>query len=259
MVKRDKKEDVNMKKDNNAIVVTSIIAGVVLVVALVALFVVNGNSNMSNTVTVQGISTIKAMPDRVSVYFNIQTNGTTSKEASDRNSEIYNSLEIALLLKGFDRKEIGTENFNVYPNVYYDDGRQVTKGFIASRTVKLEFSSEDSTKLTSAVDAGINAGAGISYINFELSSDIQSEYKAKALEEASKDARIKADSVASGFGKRIGRLVSVSVDEYNYMPWVMYSGTGSLDMGAEARIAAENIRPTTQDITAIVSATYKFA
>ena len=114
-MKRIKKEDLNMKKDNNAIVVTSIIAGVVLVVALVALFLFNGNLNMDNTVTVQGMSTVKVTPDRVSVYFNIQTNGTTSKEASDRNTEIYRDLEVALLVEGFNREDIRTESFNVGP------------------------------------------------------------------------------------------------------------------------------------------------
>ena len=95
---------------NNAIVVTSIISGVILVIALIALFTLSPAST-ENTVNVQGIATVSAMPDEIGVYFNIQTNGETSSEAKDANSEIYNKLLTELVLQGFERKEIVTENF----------------------------------------------------------------------------------------------------------------------------------------------------
>ena len=58
---------------NNAIAVTSIIAGVILIIALLALFVFKPvNSSSGNTVTVQGISDVKVMPDLVTVYFTIE-------------------------------------------------------------------------------------------------------------------------------------------------------------------------------------------
>ncbi len=246
----------NMQRNNNAIIVTSIIAVVILVIALVAI------SSFSNptkdTMTVQGTSTLKVMPDMVSVHFNIQTNGTTSAEANDANSVIYNNLKAALIRDGFSADELGTENFNVYPNTYWDNGKQETNGFVASHMVKLEFSANETDKLSLVVDDGINAGAGVSYINFELSNSAQNTYKAQAIEAASKDAATKADAVAKGFGKSVGSLVSVSVDNYNYVPWVMYSASAGAT-SQEVKAAAADINPTSQDVTATVSATYKLA
>ena len=246
-----------MQKNNNAIALTSIIAGVSLVVARVALFTYGRQGSVEeDTLTVQGVSTIKVLPDWVSVYFIIQTNGTTSAEASEDNNEIYNRLYNALIRDGFKNSEIGTESFNVYPNTYYDNGAQRTDGFIAAHQVKVEFSTNETGKISLVVDDGINAGAGVSYINFELSTNLQNQYKAQALEEASIDAKAKADAVAKGFGKSVGKLVTVSVDNYNYYPWVMYSAEG-VRSDSSAKLAAQNINPTTQDVTAMISATYK--
>lgn len=248
-----------MKKENNAIVVTSIIAGVVLVIALFALLTFQGFvDHGEDTMTVQGTSTLKVMPDVVSVHFTIQTNGTTSAEANDANAKIYNALKNALIRDGIEVSKIGTENFNVYPNSYYDygKGKTINDGFVAAHSVKVEFSANETDRLSLVVDDGINAGAGVSYINFELSSGLQEQYKAQALEAASKDARVKADAVAKGFGKSTGKLVSISVESYNYMPWVMYSAMNS-GSAVDAKTAAADISPTTQDVTASVSATYK--
>jgi len=40
-------------------------------------------------------------------------------------------------------------------------------------------------KITSVIDSGTNAGAGISYINFELSPELEQEYKSLAIKTAS--------------------------------------------------------------------------
>lgn len=247
-----------MKKENNAIVVTTIIAGTILVIALLAMFVfVPMVSPVSNTATVQGTSTIKVLPDQVSVHFVIRTNGTTSAQANDANKAIYDNLTQALNAIGFNNSQIGTESFNVYPNTYYENGKQKTEGFVANHVVKLEFSANNTDKLSSVIDSGINAGAGVNYVSFQLSTALESEYKAKAIEEASKDAQNKADALAQGFGKTKGRLVSVSVDNYNYIPFVAYSGSG-VASAPEVKAATANIAPTEQDVSATVSATYKF-
>jgi len=246
-----------MKKENNVIAITSILAGIVLVIALVVLFMYGGNGTSQNVVTVQGMSTVKVIPDIISVQFSIETKGNTSSEANDKNSEIYEDLITALILEGFSRSEIGTESYNIYPNTQWDDGNMKTEGFIATRSIKVEISTNESSALTSIVDSGIDAGAGINFINFELSQELQNEYKSEALELASKDARNKAEAVVRGFGKKVGKLIAVSVSDYGYSPWIMYSG--DVNDYSSAKIAAENITPSAQDIFASVTAIYKIA
>ncbi|MCK9568088.1 SIMPL domain-containing protein [Candidatus Pacearchaeota archaeon] len=246
-----------MKKENNAIVVTSIIAGVVLLIAVSAMFMFSGFSTSNDVVTVTGLSTIKATPDLVGVYFTIETKGTTSAEASDANTVILNSLQNSLVAQGFTEEDLKTESFSIQPNINWVNGKQIQDGYIAYHYLKLEFSTEDLDKLSPVIDAGVDSGAGISYINFELTQEAQNSYKAQALELAAQDAQIKADAVASGFGKEAGKLVSVSVSEFGYYPWNVYSSSGSAEDSSAIKTATMSISPSEEEITASVSATFK--
>ncbi len=256
-----------MKKDNKAIVITSIIAGVILIIALIALSTISSiNPYSKDTVTVEGIANIEATPDLIGIYFTIETKGDTSAEAKNAEQEIFDKLVTQLALEGFDRSELKTQYFNVYPNSYWDSNlrKQVEDGYKATHSLKLELSTEEFDKVEEVVNAGVNSGAGIGYINFELSQELQSQYKAQALELASKDAKVKAEAVVSGFDKKLGRLVSVQVSDFGYYPWNIYttkaSGDGGISYAEDAAYAQEavaNIVPSEQDISARVSATYK--
>lgn len=255
-----------MKKENNAIVITSIIAVVVLIVAFGVLSTLGSFSPYSkDTVTVEGISNIEATPDLIGVYFNIQTNGDTSSEAKNANNEIIEALITNLAIQGFDRSELKTQSFNIYPDYEWIDGQRKDKGYVATHSLKIELSSEDLDKISEVIDAGVDAGAGINHINFELSQELQKKYKAQALELASEDAKIKAEAVAKGFDKSLGKLVSASVSNYGYYPWNIYTsrsydGGGISYTTEDAELAKEsiaNIEPSEQEITARVSATYK--
>ena len=246
-----------MKKENNAIVMTSIIAGVVLLIAVSAMYLFSDFSTSNDVVTVTGLSTIKATPDLVGVYFTIETKGATSAEASDANTVILNSLQNSLSSQGFAEEDLKTESFSIQPNINWINGKQVQDGYIAYHYLKLEFSADDLDKLSPVIDAGVNAGAGISYINFELTQEAQNDYKAQALELAAQDAQIKADAVASGFGKEAGKLVSVSVSEFGYYPWNVYSASGSSEDSSVVKEATMSITPSEEEISASVSATFK--
>src|SRR3989339_905477 len=212
---------------NTAVQITIIISVVVLIIAFSTLYLFNSAVNPEkNSINVQGLATVKAMPDVISVYFNIETTGNTSEEAKDANSLILDELITELLKQGFERKNIVTENYNIYPNYEWDkDGKQIDKGFKATHSIRVEIDSEDSDKLGSIIDAGANAGAGISYINFELSQKLQNQYKAEAMKLAAEDARIKAEAVAEDY--------------------------------ALAKVEATNIQPGEKEVTASVSATFE--
>ena len=204
------------------------------------------------------------MPDLVTVYFNIETKGNTSSEATKANNDIYDDLVEEMILAGFEKEDIKTQSFNVYPYTYWDDKekRSKTDGYTANHYLRVELSSDKIGEVSSVIDAGVEAGAGISYINFELTQASQNTYKAQALKEASQDAMIKADSIASGFGKSAGRLVSVQTSDFWYTPWNIY--TARSDAGAYleedvamAKEAAIDIQPGEESITASVTATFK--
>ncbi len=234
----------------------------IIAIVVAAVLLVGGYLYYSSgpIVTAQGYSSLSAQPDEVSVYLNIETKGATAQEAKDKHSEIADKAITELLKLGFERKEIQTINYQIYPEYDWSSGTQKQKGYIASQQIVVETKEFD--KVADIVDASVNAGALVSSINFELSDERQSEYKTQVLQEAGKDAEKKAEATAAGLGKKLGRLVSVSSQDFYYPgPMAYYSKSGESTSissdNAEAQRAAMNIAPSDIDVTASISVQYK--
>ncbi len=251
-----------MTETNNSLKITVIICVAVLIVIFVAFSVFKSTVspyNAKNQITVEGIATVNAAPDLVVVYFNAEARGNTSSAAKDANSIIVDNLETALIQLGLEKKDIVTENYNIYQDYDWINGRQVEKGFKAVQTIKIELKSDQIDLVGEVVDAGVDAGAIINYINFELSQESQNKYKAESMKLAAQDARIKAESVAEGFNKKIKDLVSTSASDFGYTPWNVYSNSGGA-MDAERSIAKEavpSIQLGDREITSRISAVFE--
>lgn len=232
-------------------------------IVIVAILVVAGYLyfNAGPVVSAQGFASIKAVPDEVSVNVNIETRNLTAQGAQESNKEISEKLLIELVKIGYDRNELKFVNYQVYPEYDYssDYRQQKIKGYVVSQ--QLVIKTKDVNKVPSIVDAVIKSGSLVSYINFELSESKQADYKNKALEAASKDAMTKAQSIASGQGKKIGRLVSITNQDYNYpgpLNYYQRDTSASIEMSnAGALKAVTNLAPNEQEITATISAQYK--
>ena len=235
-------------------------------IVIVAILAVAGYLyfNVGPVVSAQGVASVKAMPDEVSVNINVESRNTTAQLAQEANKQISEKLLAELVKTGYSRDELKFVNYQVYPEYDYgiDYKEQKIKGYVVSQSLVVK--TKDVTKVPTIVDAVIKAGALVSYINFEISTEKQAEYKNKALEEASKDAMTKAQSIASGQGKRVGRLVSITNQDYGYQGPLNYysraesSTGGSVAMdNSMALKAATNLAPSEQEITASISAQYK--
>ena len=97
----------------------------------------------------------------------------------------------------------------------------------------------------------------ISYINFELSTEKENEYKAQALKLASQDARTKAEAMVSGIGKEIVDIKSISESSFNYRPWMLYAAEAGVASAADAKLAATNIQPGEKEVNAQVTVVFK--
>lgn len=236
---------------------TLIIMAGILIIAIFAITSFNSIVPQTNTVAGNGQATIKVIPDLVGVYFNVETTGETSKNATEENSLIVDKLTTQLTNKGFTKEQIQTTSFNVFPDYEWDDKKRIEKGFRATHSIKVELLTEDSEIIGEVIDAGVNAGAGISFINFELSKELENEYKAQALSLAAQDARIKAQAIATGLGKNLGKLVSTSDSGFNYMPFRVFEAEGVSMDAALAKESTTNITPGEQEIFANVKAVYK--
>ena len=252
-----------MQKKNNGVIIALIIVVGIVILGLVGFSVVKSfNPMQEDAVTVSGQSTIEVTPDLVAVYFNVEEIEDTSKEAEDAVSEIVNRLTNNIIAEGFERKDVKTQSFNIYPEYEWKNGERKEIGYKATHSLKVEFSTEDASKLGDIIDAGTDAGARINYINFELSDELQQEEKAKAIKMAAQDAKIKAEAMADGFGLKVGKLQSVSMSEFGYQPWNLYSARGGNDLAVaevaeEAKMQTASITPTDKEVSAYVTAVYK--
>ncbi|MAG37910.1 hypothetical protein CMI45_00785 [Candidatus Pacearchaeota archaeon] len=240
-----------LKMDNK------IIAGI-LIIGIIAVVAYLGTGTGGSIVSASGISNLDVEPDLAVIHLDLIGNGNTSSAAKDELDIIYDGVEIALLRAGLDRDQIKTEGFNIYQDYRYENRVRKENGFIARQSIVIETGDFDLT--TKIVDASIDNGALVRWINFELSEEKQNEYKIRALEEARKDAKKKAEATASGLGKSLGKLVSVESQEFNYEPY-RYFDTAILEEAGAGQVAAKeaaiNIDPKDVEVTARIAVKYK--
>jgi uncharacterized protein len=251
------KYKMNKKGSSDSIRITWIIVGAIVILAVIALIVFL-SLRPGTTINTNGSSQVKATPDLVSIYFNIQTNGSDAAKVKDENAAIVDNVTTGLLKMGIDRSEITTENFNIYPDYDWSNGQQTLKGYRAMYTMIVKLPADKMDKAGTVIDVGVDNGALISYINFELSLAKQNEYKAQALKEATQDARVKAESIAAGLGKKVGAVVSIQDTGFYYTPWQIYRNDAMAVGASEAKSAVStNINPGQQDINAQVAVVFK--
>jgi len=243
---------------DKSIQITLIIAGTVLLIALLGYVAFSQLMPERDVVNVNGVSEIKTMPDLFTVYINVDTNGTTATDAKDKNAEISDNVLTALIKLGLERADIATQNYNIYEDTIWTQDGMKKLGWKASNQLKVQLKSDEMDKAGDIIDAAVDNGAIINYINFELSLEKENEYKAQALTQATQDAKLKAQAIATGLGKTVGKVVSVSNMDWGYSPWRMYDG-GIMATASEAKAAVTSIQPGEQTVSASVSVTYKLA
>lgn len=244
-----------MKMDKSVQITLIIVIGLIIIGVIVISGIGNISNPSQNTISVMGQSTINVMPDLVSIYFSSDTKGATSIEASDKNSQIVDNLTNALISQGFTNDQIQTQSFSVSPTYDWTNGTGVITGYEAIQIIEIQIPANESQKIGPIIDSGVNVGAGISNINFELSQADQNTYKTEAMKLAAQDATSKASGIADGLGKQLGDLVSVSTGNYDYAPWPLMNVAGAST--AEVQKAVTNIQPSQQEISASVTAVFK--
>jgi len=232
--------------------ITLIIVGAVIILGLLGYSLVH----QGPTINANGIATVQATPDLVSVYFNINTEAETAQEAKDSNAEIIDNVITALVKTGLERKDITTQNFNINPKYEYINRKREQTGYQATHSLKVKLKAEKIDDVGEIIDAGVNNGADISYINFELSQNAQNQAKAEAQEKAAQDAEAKARGIATGLGKSLGKIISVQTSEFGYQPWRLYGAENAVGTVSEAKAAVTNMQPGEREIQGSVVVVY---
>ncbi len=196
---------------------------VVLLVFTVSIFgLVYDTSESSDIledfISVSGESKINVGPDQAELYIRTETRAQDVKEAQRQNNDIMNKVRDAL--KKIDIKNIETIDFSLQPIREWDPNtnRYIDNGFIQTHTFKVTTTKIDQAGdiINVAVENGANS---IDNIIFSLSEDKLRETKTKVISDAVKNAKYKAQAMAEGANIRLGKVKSITENNFVYTPY----------------------------------------
>lgn len=215
------------------------------------------NTNFDKqTISVTGNSEVSAKPDVVSIYINIETLNKSAEDSKNANAEISENVIRELKYLGFKESEIETAYFNIYEEFNWENGKQNSKGYKTVNQLKVKII--DNSLIGKVIDAAVDNGALVNGVNFELSTNKENLLKAQVLENATVDAKVQAEAIAKGAGKKLGKLVSVNNNAPIYYPYVAYTkAEGASADSAEIKRAATQVTPGEIKVQASVQTVYE--
>ena len=193
----------------------------------------------TDTVTVTGVGSVEAVPDRAEVSAGVESRASTAKAALAANGTAMQKVIAAL--RAHDGKDVTTQTVSL--STAFDQNGQ-PNGFVASNIATAETTLDNAGAL---IDAAVAAGANTVYGPSLSRSDTDALYR-QALAEAVEDANARAQILAKAAGRSLGRVTTVAE-----------SGSAPVPFAAKAS-AAQDSTPVVsgpQETSASVSVTYE--
>lgn len=214
-----------------------------------------GIPERSSRLNVNGSAVISVAPDTAYISLGVETSDPSAEIASAENAERMAKVLAALKGLGLTEREIATKGYNIYS--YTQVLNRGTKEEVNVTTYqvqnKIEIVTKNLEQVGKIVDVAVKAGANqVQGITFDLAD--KQELQLKALENAIKQAKGKAEVMAAAAGIELGGLVSLNEDYASYAPTY-----DTMIMRSQALASAEtSITPGDVEISAKVSLIFWF-
>ena len=181
---------------------------------------INTVSNIDETqpLMVRGQGKVYAKPDIAIIDLSVLTEGKNIKEVQNENSKKMNKVINFLKDFGAEDKDIKTINYQIYPRYNYEE-RKIPQiiGYEITQTLEIKIRNLEKIGelLDESVDAGINQ---VSSLRFWIDNDDKLKEEARNL--AIKDAREKANILASQLGVKLVKMVGFNEEGvFDYYPY----------------------------------------
>lgn len=167
-------------------------------------------------ITVTGTASEKTAPDQIelSITLNVKNidYGAMTTEAAEKSEALISALTKA----GFQRADIKTAEFNIgsdYENVQAENGSWSRKfaGYRLTHGLHIAFPS-DIKRLNDAVNAVTGCKDANPELNIAFTIKDLEQINRRLLASAVKDARTKAEVIATAAGVSLGRLIEISCE-----------------------------------------------
>ncbi|GAA5416845.1 26 kDa periplasmic immunogenic protein [Paraliobacillus ryukyuensis] len=183
------------------------------------------------TVSVTGQHEIFAKPDQARVSIGVVTEDKNVETAQQQNATIANQVIDALATIGITSEQIETAAYTIHPLYDYSDNNQVLRGYQVRHLFTVVVS--NLTKVGEVLDVATQNGVNhINDVEYELANP--TIVYQNALQEATLNAREKAENIARSLGLSINRIPlrlseeNVSFQRPRYTAQVLSASTDSV-------------------------------
>lgn len=209
--------------------------------------------NDKNTIDVTGQGTIKVKPDTASVILGVTTENKEAKVAQDDNAKKMTAVIKALKAVGIKEEDIKTSGYTIYPRYNYieKEGKQKIDKYQVTNRITVTVRAID--KVGKVIDIGVDNGVNLTNgVNFYV--EDQEKYYQEALKDAFKNAKGKADALASVIGVKLDKPIKIQENSYGGS---RINNTVYMEKSMNADVTTP-IQPNEVEVTASVSVSYQY-
>jgi len=231
-----------------------------LVSLLIVLFLTAGigfSAEKTNTINVISSATKEVEPDRVTINFVIETEAKTAQEASLLNAQKANKVlaRIKPVINTNNGDYIKTSSVSLHPVYSYDKetSKQLLNGYKAQCNFLVDTS--DVARLGQMIDLAVDSGAtGTNNLSMYLKNT--DKVYLELISEATKQAYTKASSAVGALGEKVGKLKSITIEDYNRGTPVYAKALYSLNADAAQANQTLNVEKGKIKLSATVNAVF---
>jgi len=205
-------------------------------------------SQVEKTISVSADAKRSVSPDLLTIQFSVETLKMTAKESQSENAARMDSVKSSLKGNGIKEEDIETVSYSIYPeyetnwvcpdlSVKCEDFERTSnttlKGYKTVHSVAVKVKDLDSGG--DMLDLIISSGANsVDSVYFSLKDSTRKDLELSLLQEASENAKLKAQRIANGLGSRLGDAVSASTSYYYAPVYNNYANMAKADSSAGA-------------------------
>lgn len=205
-------------------------------------------------ITVSGVGEANAAPDIVEVDVGVSVLANTVEDATRTAAERANAVSSALTAGGIAAEDLTTTEYSIRPEYDYSGSQQRLLGYRVSNAVRVKL--RDITSTGGLLDSIASAGGDGTRVN-GLSFGVADETSllGRAREAAWKDAKAKAEQLATLSGHTLGKATTIT--EMIQGPVVPMPRMMAADMAMSER-ASTPVQPGTSSVTVTLQVEFGF-
>ncbi len=205
-------------------------------------------------VTVQGLCHRQVVPDRGAIVLTAETTDMDLNSATRHTATTYDRMREAIKRLNLENLDIQTVEYSVAENREWEKNKSVFKGYRARMGLKVATSSI--AKLGEVISvASREQVKDVGNLTTFLSNEKQMKERLGCLQEASENARARAEKLATAMGAKLGEVQEIQeqVDSGNGRPVPLMAMERSNKMMADSAPAVE---AGTQDLSITIQASF---